>query len=104
MRRKLNSTKQTKQIWKVRGLSDTPNRNYFQPQREQVEKTKISRSCYLFFSKLNLCRLHYVEVKSLYDENARIMYRGSDSLFYKNDLDDIYEALVHLKHTIDLFD
>ena len=58
----------------------------------------------LDLSKLHLYRFHYEEMRPLFDKKARVMYRDTDSLFYKIETDDIYEDLKQLKHVLDLSD
>ena len=55
----------------------------------------------LDLSKLHLYRFHYEEMGPLFDKKARKMYRGTDSLFYEIERDDIYEDLKQLKHVLE---
>ena len=58
----------------------------------------------LDLSKLHLYRFRYEEIRPLFDKNARVMYRGTDSLFYEIETNEIYEDLAQLKHIVDLSD
>ena len=58
----------------------------------------------LDLSKLHLYRFLYEEMGPLFDKKARVKYRGTDSLFYEIETDDIYKDFKQLKHVLDLSD
>ena len=58
----------------------------------------------LDLSKLYLHRIHYKEMRPLFDKEARVLYRDTDSIFYDIETDDIYKDLLQLKQVHDLSD
>ena len=45
---------------------------------------------------------HYDTIVPMYGNNARVMYKDTDSIFYEIFTDDLYKDLEQLKDTLDL--